>query len=683
MPGIDPAVAQAQIQAAVDAATTKAQAVADEATEKVCDTIWQANQLKAKAKVELDKAKTKLDTFLAMLRNPAAVLSALGSELLSTVESVASSLATAVMGEGSAALRVVMEKIFKMLLLIFQAGPDAAFSLAWIPLRRARKAAAAEAKALTEVSAGMQTAITMMSKWTSGHDCSRFYNQMRLALPYIGKAISGLTTVMQGLQSASPYFDEVAYNDALSNLKTAFDSTIPISKLDEVFGVSSRANQIKQQYISARLPGITAKRDADLAIADASYRSRVANIYNPPTLPAPSVTGPSPTQPLPGAVPNQQDITPTQGGNTLVDKAGRAIANSLPTNVGGTDGIVHSAKTTAEVAAAEYEWYRSKQHINDNYNTAVWKLNMDADGYVAKNTWHIYKDSWHNTQQQFAADMKILGNSLLSMMSSLKTAFARYKDCQLYTQASYYSLDNVKKIIQLFISMMKSGAYKGATTALPEQTIEWATAILDGVYTMFNKYEHLNSATNATSVSSITASAELSSGHFQLGLAQSILNASITQSLIDIVNLDQVLSQELSAFNAFKKRLSAIPDWNGNQGIWAVDPLSLLDYKPYLQIITSMLKLTTTMSASIGGTQELIQANMSQLSQTVLGTYQYMYQIYSNWNKIQVTIQEPNGNFQGNYGQLIIYKNGSTFYLATETTSPQGTTWVGVQLGAV
>ena len=63
--------------------------------------------------------------------------------------------------------------------------------------------------------------------------------------------------------------------------------------------------------------------------------------------------------------------------------------------------------------------------------------------------------------------------------------------------------------------------------------------------------------------------------------------------------------------------------------------------------------------------------------------YQYLNTLYGRWNTIQITIQEPNGNITANYGNIIVYKNGSTFSLAVETTSPSGKTWKGIALGAV
>lgn len=70
-------------------------------------------------------------------------------------------------------------------------------------------------------------------------------------------------------------------------------------------------------------------------------------------------------------------------------------------------------------------------------------------------------------------------------------------------------------------------------------------------------------------------------------------------------------------------------------------------------------------------------------TEDVKSLYMYLNIIYGNWNKLQVTTQEPNVNFNASYGNIIIYYNGTNYYLCVETTAPSGTTWKGVVLGSV
>ena len=63
--------------------------------------------------------------------------------------------------------------------------------------------------------------------------------------------------------------------------------------------------------------------------------------------------------------------------------------------------------------------------------------------------------------------------------------------------------------------------------------------------------------------------------------------------------------------------------------------------------------------------------------------YQYLNTLYNRWNQLQVTTQEPNVNLNANYGNIVVYYDGTNYWLAVETTAPNGTTWVGTKLGSV
>lgn len=70
-------------------------------------------------------------------------------------------------------------------------------------------------------------------------------------------------------------------------------------------------------------------------------------------------------------------------------------------------------------------------------------------------------------------------------------------------------------------------------------------------------------------------------------------------------------------------------------------------------------------------------------TENALALYSYLNQIYQHWNTMQVTTQEPNGNFTDNYGQFISYFDGTNYWIAMETAAPSGSTWVGVKMGSV
>ena len=61
-------------------------------------------------------------------------------------------------------------------------------------------------------------------------------------------------------------------------------------------------------------------------------------------------------------------------------------------------------------------------------------------------------------------------------------------------------------------------------------------------------------------------------------------------------------------------------------------------------------------------------------------TYEYVRMLRNNLNKPQVSTSNPSSVRLGDYGELLIYKNGSDFYLMVNVSSPNGTTWKGVQI---
>lgn len=69
--------------------------------------------------------------------------------------------------------------------------------------------------------------------------------------------------------------------------------------------------------------------------------------------------------------------------------------------------------------------------------------------------------------------------------------------------------------------------------------------------------------------------------------------------------------------------------------------------------------------------------------ENVLSLYQYLNTLYNRWNTLQVTTQEPNGNVDANYGNIIIYYDGTDYWLSIQTAKPDGTVWKGIKLGAV
>jgi hypothetical protein len=64
-------------------------------------------------------------------------------------------------------------------------------------------------------------------------------------------------------------------------------------------------------------------------------------------------------------------------------------------------------------------------------------------------------------------------------------------------------------------------------------------------------------------------------------------------------------------------------------------------------------------------------------------TYEYLRVLRNNLNKVQITTTNPSNVRLGDYGEILIYKNGATFNLMINVSSPNGKTWRGVVLGVI
>ena len=111
-----------------------------------------------------------------------------------------------------------------------------------------------------------------------------------------------------------------------------------------------------------------------------------------------------------------------------------------------------------------------------------------------------------------------------------------------------------------------------------------AMAMLQATYNSFEKVTIKNTKMEMAS--------RLSSGHIVIGAADSMMHSRITNSLIDLINADDVLENGSEEFDEFIKRLYDIPDWDGKIGTWAVDLVGCAT-PPYIQLIADSFDLLT------------------------------------------------------------------------------------------
>lgn len=64
--------------------------------------------------------------------------------------------------------------------------------------------------------------------------------------------------------------------------------------------------------------------------------------------------------------------------------------------------------------------------------------------------------------------------------------------------------------------------------------------------------------------------------------------------------------------------------------------------------------------------------------------YNYNNILFNHFNTLQVTTTNPNGNRQGNIGDMVIYQaTGNVYKFEVQVVSPIGKSWQGVNLGVI
>lgn len=61
-------------------------------------------------------------------------------------------------------------------------------------------------------------------------------------------------------------------------------------------------------------------------------------------------------------------------------------------------------------------------------------------------------------------------------------------------------------------------------------------------------------------------------------------------------------------------------------------------------------------------------------------TYEYMRTVRNHLNRLDVVSTNPNGSRIGDYGDMVLFKSGANFYIEVCVSSPNGTSWKGIQI---
>jgi len=485
-----------------------------------------------------EKLRTLLENKSKLKYGIINLVDVIGAEVLTAIATVAASTAKAILGAVSGMASTLLEAILSSILKILLANPTAIFSLVAIPHSQAVKAVQEERDSLQRARRNMRTILFIILKWTQGVGGARFYEQIKSALPFIQAAIALSVDIIHDLEgdpsddseTRNAKFNESKYRQMQRNLEAAIDITTPDSIVDTKFQITKKVEQNREK----RYRALAGKIEDDYK----KRRSDLSSWYSEQAL--------------------------------AISKNSESLTSAL----------------LEESLRHEYAMKRKRIDTERKEKLHAAELEAAAAALVDKSS---YLNAIGGIAAEFASDIEILGQNLFEFLDNLKDAYSAYRRGQNLCHAIYIIRDLITNLINEVISMLRKTSNASASAAI--KSFEISQSVLETVEDIFSqdvaKYED-----SSEKISSIELATSVATGHAMLSSADALLNGTITNSLIDLINSDDVLQLANEDFEKFHKALTQIPDWDGEPNVWAVSPTDGA-ISPYIQMISDA---TTTLA---------------------------------------------------------------------------------------
>lgn len=465
------------------------------------------------------------------------------ADLVSAISAVANKIASDLANSISKMAAAMLEQIFGIILKILLASPKAIFSLVAIPHEQAKDSARKERKYLSRAQANLDRIRGIISKWTKGYSGSDYFDQITRAQPYIIRAANEAKQMIDDLDTTdqkdgfapNAVFNRSLYSRLQNNLQAAIDITTPKSTIEKKLGLNRKIDGIQSKLFAEKEKEI----NADIA----KRKQNVTRQYSEDM----------------AKIGSLGDETPS-----LVQAAKQE-----------TIKIRYREQLTA-INTMRTEQIEAARAWSKTQAVLRWKEWLGGSTFV-------------NPAEEFLEDMKLLGQELSAFLSNVKDAYIKNLECQLLCN----NIWNIRGLIRTIINEMIDYLRKVGNTAskVARTSLKAAYPLIQVTESSFNdviqkKFEG--------GVSAVEMSSKLAIGNAALISADALLDAGITDSLIKLINSDDVLTDENLELNEFLSRLNNIRDWDGKIGVWAVD-MQKGATTPYIQLIVD----ATTMVASL------------------------------------------------------------------------------------
>jgi len=457
------------------------------------------------------------------------------AEVISSASAVAATITANVLPNVSSAISTAIEAILAPLMRILLSGPMVIFALVNIPLNEAIDAGKREQLHLAKARQNLDLIIAIISKWISRFSGHKYAQQMVDALKYIIPAIEKCSRIIAQLDvSDEDGLDRSAYFD--QNVYNSMRNDI-LSAIDITMPASTLINS---RLFDAR---IKTKTEVESKKRIASIEEKYKN-----------------------------------------DKV-RAVKYFNEERMKNKDSKIKIA-----IAVAEYSAQIKALDSQKKIDIEVAKLKASTKAVTDKDA---YTGIINDIGEEFRKDMDILLDALQSFLVNIRYAYEDNRYCQLSTQSVYGISALINKLIKQIIALI--GAAGNSAGEVVERSIRMARSLLETTRDMFMKsLERYNSTEE--SISATGLSANVAAGNQILMTADSMLSATVTQSIIDLVNADEAMKEEEAKLAILMKKISEIRDWDGKPGVWGVNILKSAS-PPYIQLLASTTGMLSTIIA--------------------------------------------------------------------------------------
>lgn len=553
---------------------------------KQCESIVEAFRIRHNISKKISKLKTTINDIISMfisIRFNRLPFDAdyLMSEAINAVGIVSSQIVARFKNQLiDNGIRKVLEYFLSQIMYLLLSGPQALVSFIAFPLNKAKESSIKERKYILMAQNNINDIIRILRKWLSGFGGEQYYVKMKRSLPIIVSALEDLGVLISKLENKNEqeefnaFFDKSAYNSMRNKIKKAIEITIPVSDINNKIGfadeLSRKVDDNKKNKVDRKK--LDKKFNAEREVIDNKRLSRIEDIKKV------------------GNIEKAEE-------NNVKDYIGKGTSNWVELG----DSMVDKAK----LAKIDEQWKKEIEALDVRYEVAkkAFEAKNDFKTYRKFSPANAFKDNFERLGNEFNRDMINLNKLFLSFLDNTKSAYKYYKISQFATSSTYSAIDKIKGIMRYIIKLANVFG-----NDLSEQTVvPLLGRVEDNLLAISNNHddEKINEEEDGLFVSQIKKyekdeatstgmAVSLLAGHGLLHESDGLMSAVIVDSLINLINSDDLLRQESKEFENFRNRISDIVDWDDKRGVWGV---SVADAKmpPYVSIIAD----TTTLLAQL------------------------------------------------------------------------------------